>query len=77
MNCDRLYEANHRIAICMYGFDYRKPTRFWTNINGMEIKICNHKKHKLALGHLNHGTTLLQQYRIPEKLCDELINKTI
>ena len=43
----------------------------------MEIKICNHKKHKLALGHPNHGTTLLQKYRIPEEICYELINKTI
>lgn len=67
------------IVYCMYGFDYRKPTRFWTNINGMEIKICNHKKHKLALGQggCGEGTTLLQKYRIPEKLCYEFINKTI
>ena len=65
------------ISYCMYGFDYKKTTRFWTNIKEIEIKKCNHKKHKLALGHKNHGTTLLEKYRIPKKLCDTLINKTI
>tara|TARA_R110002126_G_scaffold40843_3_gene119597 strand:- start:472 stop:1113 length:642 start_codon:yes stop_codon:yes gene_type:complete len=58
---------------CIYGFDYRKTTRFWTNIELKNIKRCNHKKHKLALGHINHGSTLLQKYRIPEKLIEELL----
>jgi len=59
------------IPYCMYGFDYKKTTRFWTNINlKNKFKKCNHKKHKSALGHKNHGTTLLEKYRIPYDLIE-------
>tara|TARA_R110002072_G_scaffold7864_1_gene41942 strand:+ start:832 stop:1482 length:651 start_codon:yes stop_codon:yes gene_type:complete len=67
------------IVYCMYGFDYRKLTRFWTNINGMEIKKCNHKTHKVTLGKCSseRSTTKLERYSIPDQLCNELITKTI
>ena len=58
---------------CIYGFDYRKTTRFWTNIELQNINRCNHKKHKLALGHQNHGTTKLERYKIPEKLIENIL----
>jgi hypothetical protein len=66
------------IFYCMYGFDYKKPTRFWTNINGMEIKKCNHKYHKQNLGCPRVvSISRLEKYRIPDQLCNELITKTI
>lgn len=63
-------------SYCQFGFEYKKDSRFWTNIEVME-KTCNHKKHRFTLGHANHGTTLLQKYRIPSKLCYLFLNKTI
>ena len=61
---------------CIYGFDYRKTTRFWTNIELQNINRCNHKKHKLALGHQNHGTTKLERYKIPEKLIEDILENS-
>ena len=65
------------IDYCMYGFDYRKTTRFWTNIPNLEFNKCNHKTHKLALGHSNGERKLLNKYRIPEKIIDKLLKKII
>lgn len=28
---------------CQFGFDYRKRTRFWTNVVGLENQLCNPK----------------------------------
>jgi hypothetical protein len=40
-----------RASYCRYGFDYRKHTRFWTNINRWEPKLCNCSgKHKSSIG---------------------------
>lgn len=64
------------ISYCMYGFDYKKTTRFWTNITEKKIKKCNHKTHNYALGH-SSNMGILNKYKIPEKLCDKLITKTI
>jgi len=65
---------NYVLYYCNYGYDYKKPTRFWTNIKIKNIKKCTHKKHKLALGHKNHGTTLLQKYRIPSALIEDILS---
>ena len=45
------------ISYCMYGFDYKKTTRFWTNITEKKIKTCNHKTHNVVLanGYENVG----------------------
>tara|TARA_A100000171_G_C2089616_1_gene123855 strand:+ start:169 stop:831 length:663 start_codon:yes stop_codon:yes gene_type:complete len=66
------------VFYCMYGFEYKKKTRFWTNIKGSVYKPCNHKKHKDALGHQKKsnwdGKLRLERYRIPQKLIKELFN---
>ena len=66
-------------SYCMYGVDYKKPTRFWTNITEVKIKTCNHKKHKQSIGDRTDGNVgnKLDKYRIPEKLCNEFITHTI
>jgi len=71
------------IPYCMYGFEYRKLTRFWTNIT-LEPKKCIHKAHKQTIGHIKiPSTTLgqpgskLERYRIPENLCYDIIVKTL
>ena len=64
------------IDYCMYSdWGYRKTTRFWTNIEDLEFNKCNHKKHKLALGHKNHCRKLLDRYRIPSLLIEKILNK--
>lgn len=64
------------ISYCMYGFDYKKTTRFWTNIGERKIKKCNHKTHYHTVGRKNRGNGLLDNYKIPEKVCYELISNT-
>jgi hypothetical protein len=32
----------------MYGFEYKKPTDIWTNVD-VEFKQCNHKKHSVNI----------------------------
>ena len=60
----------------LYGFEYRKITRFWTNIELKDKKTCTHKKHRLALGHKNYPSSLLLKYRIPSLLIKELLLNT-
>lgn len=64
------------VDYCKYGFEYKKRTRFWTNIKGFNSKICNKKKHNQQLGHIKKsnwdGSQTLQRYRIPEKLIEDL-----
>ena len=60
----------------MYGFDYKKPTRFWTNIPNLNFNMCNHKgKHKggqlSGNGSWNGGK--LQRYKIPEEVIEKLL----
>ena len=44
------------VTYCRYGFNYKKPTRVWTNIVGFEPKFCNHKgKHKESIGTTRTG----------------------
>ena len=41
----------HRASYCQYGFNYRKNTRFWTNINRWKPKLCSCRgKHKNSVG---------------------------
>ena len=57
---------------CRYGFDYKKPTRFWTNIEGLELKKCNHKKHLARTCDRGGGSNRLPRYIIPCTLIQEI-----
>lgn len=72
----------------MYGYQYRKPTRFWTNITGFTPKTCNKNcgsfingKHIGSCGGNHKSTgynyknqTLKQKYSIPPRLLRELLS---
>ena len=60
---------------CMYGFEYRKTTRFWTNIELQNINRCNHKKHNKSIGGKTDGNVCnkLDKYKIPEKLIENIL----
>ena len=66
------------VDYCMYGFDYRKTTRFWTNIEEFEKVTCNHKKHKKDVSiSIGGGSNRLERYKIPEKVIQKLFNNFI
>jgi hypothetical protein len=61
---------------CMYGLTYKKPTRFWTNIEGLEFKSCNHKGVHIGGQHSQTGEWSkgkLERYKIPEKLIENIL----
>jgi site-specific DNA-cytosine methylase len=41
------------VDYCMYGFNYKKKTRFWTNIKNFNPKICNGKCKALIDGKIH------------------------
>jgi len=64
---------------CQYGDKRAKPTDFWHNIPNLKLKQCHN-------GNLDHeqaprgsktgtqGMKLHERYKIPEKLCEEILN---
>ncbi len=58
------------VDYCQYGLDYKKSTRFWTNIKGFKFKKCNHKKHN---GYKDWNKGKLERYKIPPILIAELL----
>jgi len=63
------------IDYCMYGLTYKKPTRFWTNINGLKFNRCNHKEKHQGASAWNKGSK--ERYRIPEQIINELLYQTV
>jgi len=58
-----------------YGYTYRKPTNFWSNIN---LDLKKGKKIETEVGTKSDKTNMLdfrlkQRYSMPEQLCNELI----
>ena len=67
------------IDYCRYGFNYRKRTILWTNIEGFDPKLCNckTKKHFRDVTSKGGGNNRLPRYLIPFKLIDEIILLTL
>jgi len=60
------------VCYCEYGFDYKKPTRIWTNcrsfIYGDQARMCTHlERHTRTIGG-KHTMSVRQKYAIPPQL---------
>ena len=62
------------VGYCMYGFDYKKPTRFWHNNKYFTGLMCDHKgKHTQSIGSgTNQVNTLNERYSIPPQLDEDV-----
>ena len=72
MSHHKHYDASY----CMYGFNYRKTTRFWTNKEGLVLNVCNKKCGKIMNNkHINDVSyyRLNQRCSIPESLILSLL----
>ena len=70
---DYMTEYKHTdVCYCMYGFDYKKPTRLWHNNKYFAGVMCDHKgKHTVRIG--KRGTTTLnERYSIPPQLLEDV-----
>lgn len=73
----------HRVSYCMYGFDYKKNTRIWTNNAAFQPKLCTKgscgkrigRRHAARIG-LKLYTPLSQKYSYPPALVRELLEST-
>ena len=71
----------HRVSYCMYGYDYRKTTRIWTNNTAFQPKLCSNgscgktvgRKHLAAIGRKKH-TPFAQKYSYPPQLVQDLLD---
>ena len=62
------------VDYCAYGFDYKKPTRIWTNKeNFNNLRCVCVGNHKIGIGQGTHGLSLKDKYSIPPKLIYNLL----
>ena len=62
------------VTYCMYGFEYKKPTRLWTNITTFKPKFCHADcphvdklgRHRFSLGFVNEPHRMAYQTRVPK-----------
>ena len=70
------------VCYCRYGYDYKKPTRIWTNTNFKGL-WCNHKgKHALTMGGQNRNGSFCKiprdgKYSIPAPLVQDILSYVI
>tara|TARA_R110002167_G_scaffold83974_1_gene228374 strand:- start:286 stop:945 length:660 start_codon:yes stop_codon:yes gene_type:complete len=67
------------IDYCRYGFNYKKPTRIWTNIDFTPL-TCTHKKHEVTINEgkgRGGGSNRLPRYVIPPLFIEDLLKNTI
>ena len=60
------------VGYCQYGFDYRKLTRLWNNIETWRPKKCG-KSCTLYKQHNSLPNSLRDRYRIPLPLIEEMV----
>ena len=62
----------------LYGMPYRKPTNFWSNIDGgLGLKIGKVKDEPQLTKDIQGMSTLTNKYIIPDELCEVILNKLI
>ena len=60
-----------RASYCQYGFDYRKNTRFWTNIPRWQPKLCKcGVKHTSRVGGTRRKNTLALKPEYSKHICN-------